>query len=259
MIRLRNGQIAEDPRLDRLVWFDEQSRSYPVLAALPAEAAQRGPRPYTWRCRTWLDQGREGACTAFAFAHDAAARPAEVKAMDESETTQRWILARYHDAQHQDPWDGCSLGPRCPIEPRRKRYDGSAVLAAAKVFQSVRLFREYRWAFGEDDLRLSLGYEGPAVIGVNWYEGMGSPNPSGFIHSTGRRLGGHAILVNGLHRDADGTFYYRLRNSWGHDWGKEGDCFVTAKDMARLLTEDGECVFPVGRRVPRGSLPNPTI
>lgn len=74
-MQLRDGSTVEDPRLDRLVQFDERSRGYGIVPLLEAQDKTQ-PRSYTWGCdiRT-LDQGREGACVGFAWAGEAAARP----------------------------------------------------------------------------------------------------------------------------------------------------------------------------------------
>jgi hypothetical protein len=104
---------------------------------------------------------------------------------------------------------------------------------------------EYRWGFGIDDLIMGVGLTGPAVIGVNWYEGMFDTDESGFIHVRGKARGGHAIMVRGVSLRNE-TF--RLRNSWGRSWGQEGDCLLSFADAERLLNERGEVCFPVSRR-----------
>ena len=106
----------------------------------------------------------------------------------------------------------------------------------------------YRWAFGEQDLAYAVGYLGPAVLGVNWYKGMETPDASGQIFVTGEQLGGHAILCIGYDHVRQ---LYRLHNSWGKDWGIGGDCFISVSDMKRLLSENGEAAIPMKRSVPK--------
>jgi C1A family cysteine protease len=62
-------------------------------------------------------------------------------------------------------------------------------------------------------------------------------------------LGGHAILCSGYDAKKE---LYRLHNSWGPKWGKGGDCFISAKDMATLLKRRGEAAVPLKRQVPKG-------
>jgi hypothetical protein len=108
-------------------------------------------------------------------------------------------------------------------------------------------YAEYRWAFGEEDLALAVGHLGPAVLGVNWYEGMETPDYRGVIHATGECLGGHAILCKGYDARRE---MYRLLNSWSRYWGKRGECWITTADLARLLKEDGEACIPLLRCTP---------
>jgi hypothetical protein len=107
-IPLKNGQFTRDRRLDRLVHFDERSRSFPVRALIPTTAK---PRSFTWSCGYLLDQGREGACTGFSVSHEAGSRPVVVQALTDD-------IARqiYQRAKQLDPWPG-------------EDYEGSSVLA----------------------------------------------------------------------------------------------------------------------------------
>jgi len=207
---------------DRLVRFDKRSRNYPIRALISATK----PRSYTWRCDLNLDQGQEGACTGFSVSHEAAARPVCVTGI-----TNQTAQAVYRRAQQIDEWPGES-------------YEGSSVLAAMKAGKELGWYEEYRWAFGEADLALAVSRKGPAVLGVNWYEGMGTPDSRGVITVTGRVMGGHAIVCNGYNVK---TKMYRLHNSWGKSWGINGACFISAADMARLLSEQGDACIPVKR------------
>ncbi len=103
---------------------------------------------------------------------------------------------------------------------------------------------EYRWAFGLDDLILAVGYAGPAVLGLNWYEGMLQTDTRGYIKPTGKLAGGHAIVCHGV---SVKDHYFKLHNSWGKDWGQNGECRITFVDMDKLLREQGEACVPVVR------------
>jgi hypothetical protein len=207
---------------DRLVSFDDRSRNYPIRRTMTPKKR----RSYTWKCDIYLDQGSEGACTGFAVSHEAAARPAIVKNI-----TERIAKEVYYRARQLDEWPG-------------ENYSGSSVLGAMKAALEKGWYKEYRWAFGEDDLALAIGYYGPAVLGINWYDGMTSPNENGLIKVSGEICGGHAILCNGY---SIKTGLYRLHNSWSLDWGINGDGFISKEDMKRLLEEQGEACIPVVR------------
>jgi len=224
-MKLRGGFRTTDKRLDRIPQFDERSRNFPIRALVPKKQ-----RSYTWSCKAWLDQGREGACVGFAWAHDLNARP-KIIAVDNS-----YARGIYTSAQKIDEWAG-------------EAYEGTSVLAGAKVVSNIGYMTEYRWAFGLDDLILAVGYAGPAVLGLNWYEGMFQPDTKGFLKPTGRLAGGHAILCHSVNVKEK---YFKLHNSWGQDWGVNGECFISFEDMDRLLHEQGEACVPVVRTIKKG-------
>lgn len=222
--------VAGDPRLGRLIEFDERSRDFPIRTLLLEAGEPKPPRSYTWRVGVWLDQGQEGACVGFAWAHELAARP-RVVGVDAG-------IARgiYRRAQDLDSWPGAD-------------YSGTSVLAGAKATLELGHMSEYRWAFGLSDLVLALGYSGPAVLGLNWHEGQFHPELDGRIRPSGALLGGHAILafrVETPRPDRIGKIW--LHNSWGPAWGAGGDCYLTFDDMGALLEAGGEACIPIGRR-----------
>jgi hypothetical protein len=224
---------AGDPRLDRIPQFDEQSRNFPIREVLEAPTY----RSQAWDIDVWLDQGYDGACVGFAWTHELIAVPVEVRNLNEKFAKE----TVYWEAQKIDPWPGGSYPGADPF------YEGTSVLAGVKVCHQLGYFSEYRWAFGLDDLRLTLGNYGPVVIGINWYTGMLDTDAAGFVHPTGRVEGGHAILVTEVNEEED---WFRLHNSWGSDWGIEGDCKLSFADMTRLLYEYGEACVPVLRHDP---------
>ena len=230
MIPLKDGTETSDPRLNRLVQFDEKSRQYPVMATLGGLK----PRSYTWAGGPVLDQGPDGACVGFAMTHELAARPAVVKGRGPSFAKEKV----YWEAQKIDAWPGGSYPGASP------RYEGTSVLAGIKMMQKMGYIKEYRWAFGLDDLVMAVGYKGPAVLGIPWYEGMYTPGHCGYIHIGGKMVGGHAILCRGV-SVKNRTFL--LQNSWGPNWGKNGTALISWEDMDRLLHERGEAVIPTIR------------
>lgn len=229
---MKNGSKPKDPRLGRLAQFDERSRGYPVRALLAA--GQLPLRSYTWRVPAALDQGVEGACVGFAFAHDLAARPQVIAEVNAASAT-----ACYHFAQRLDPWPGGAYPGAYP------RHDGTCVLAGAQAVTEMGYYSQYRWAFGEHDVALAVGYRGPVILGLNWYEGMYEPDQEGFLRPEGELVGGHAILAYSV-SIKDG--FYRLLNSWGPRWGAAGTALLRRQDLTRLLAEDGEACVPVRRQ-----------
>lgn len=222
---LKGGLTTADPRLDRIPQFDEKSRGYPIRTLLE-RAGLTKPRSYTWRVPVNLDQGNEGACVGFGWSHELAARPVIIPDVTDATAT-----ALYDRARQLDEWPG-------------EDYDGTSVLAGAKAVEEAGFLREYRWAFGLEDVRLALGYHGPVVLGINWYDGMFDVDSDGFIHKSGDLAGGHCILAYSV---SERLQVVRLWNSWGPDWGMGGSAMITFADLDALLHEQGEACIPVRR------------
>lgn len=212
--------MEEERTFDRLVEFDERSRSFPIRTAVKVDK----PRSYTWHCDTVLDQGRERACVGFSWAHEAACLPVPRR------VTERVARDIYREAQRLDHY---------PDD-----VPGTSVLAGAKAMMNRGWLREYRWAFGLQDALIAISRFGPAVLGVNWYEGMKKVDDRGFIHVEGGITGGHAILANGVNVSRHTV---TLHNSWGRKWGKDGQALISWDDLERLLGEQGEVCVPVLR------------
>lgn len=260
MVTLKDGTEVEDPRLDRLIEFDERSREYPVSEL--REVKQRRPRSYTWRIQApyVIDQGREGACVGFMVTNELQARPSEVKFTD-FRTANDFAKANiYWNAQRIDPWAGGSYPGASP------RYEGTSVLAGIKIAHQLGYFGEYRWAFSLKDVVLGVGHVGPCGIGINWHQSMYRTDADGFISDSGPIVGGHAILIRAVKivwkesakdipfrergwEDVDlEKSYVTLRNSWGPSFGDNGDCKMRLVVLGRLLAARGEAVFAVNRR-----------
>lgn len=227
---LKDGSVTTDKRLDRLVQFDERSRQFPIRTLV----ADKPLRSYTWRLNTRLDQGSDGACVGFSWSHELAARPVEIK-----DITNDSALQLYYQAQQLDEWEGGEYSGAT------YQYSGTSVLAGAKAIQAQGKIMEYRWAFGLNDVLLALGYQGPGVLGCNWYSGMFEPDINGFVSPTGYVAGGHAILVRGVNLKRK---FVTLANSWGSSWGRGGDCYMTLDDFEKLLLDSGEFCIPVKRK-----------
>jgi hypothetical protein len=225
---------TNDARLDRLPEFDDRSRAFSVRGILTATEEQRPIRSMTWTVPVSLDQGSEGACVGFSWAHEIAARP-----FADRNITDDIALGIYRWARQNDEWPG-------------EDYDGTSVLAGAKAVTNLGLLKEYRWGFNAEDVHRAVSFKGPAVMGINWYTGMMSPESDGRIRPTGAIEGGHAILYprvrSPIYRIKTLRQTAWLYNSWGPGWGPEGPwCYLTWEDFERLMDEQGEACVPVQR------------
>jgi hypothetical protein len=230
--KLRDGSRTKDYRLDRLVDFDIRSRDWDIHRSVMGKPL----RSYTWRCNQWLNQGAYGACVGFSFAHEICARPKEVH---QGITNEYALENIYFNAQRIDRWEGGEY------PEASKKMAGTSVLAGAKTARDLGWFKEFRWAFNTNDVLLTLGYKGPVVIGVSWHQGMMYTRDSGYIKATGRKIGGHAVLLNGVNTKEK---YVKVHNSWGKVWGENGEAKLSWDDLDSLLQNKGDACVPLKRR-----------
>jgi hypothetical protein len=215
---------------------DERSRGYAVrslVSDLPTKAIW-------WVGGAVSDQGSEGACVGHACTGEYLASPARgrlPKGVDPGLAASQLAFEVYKAAQRIDPWPG-------------ENYSGTAVNAGMKVGRERGWWDSYHWAFGLDDVKRAL-LLGPVVIGVPWLDGMYSTQGRyAEIVPSGPVVGGHAILITGWspkYGNLGETF--RLRNSWGPGYGKGGNGYLRAANLAALLADEGEAAVPTGRRL----------
>lgn len=227
--------------LDWVPRHDPRSRNFPISAVL--DPVRR--RNKMWRTGPILDQGYEGACVGFGWAAEAFATPVAVDLRytkpEIPRDPHRFARGIYRAAQKVDEWEG-------------ENYEGTSVLAGAKVMQGYGFVKEYRWAFGIEQVADAVLAKGPVVIGIPWYEGMYETDPAGVLHPSGDLVGGHCILVIG-YRVADprlgGEDGFLLQNSWGPRWGGAGIALIDKWDLSNLLRQDGEACVPAKRSYAR--------
>jgi hypothetical protein len=233
---LANEVAPQDRVLDWVPRHDPRSLQYPVRTLF------KHPEPMnmTWRTpSTPLDQGREGACVGFGWVHEALTTPVRVDIARMASVVPRnptdFALYVYRQAQRIDEWEG-------------EDYEGTSVLAGAKIMQDLGLLREYRWAFGVMDVALAVTNVGPVVIGIPWYDSM--YESKGIVEVHGSVVGGHCLLVM-AYRKAGAVFEneaaFGLFNSWGPGWGRNGLAWIRQSSLARLLADRGEACVPTRR------------
>jgi hypothetical protein len=234
VIVLRGGAVTRDRRLDRIAEHDPRNAQFPARGLFGAAAPPR-LRSYTWTVPAHFDQGRQGACVAYATGHAAVARPRSYPVAGVAPLLADNTL--YFSAQRDDEFPGGSYPGAVP------QAEGTSVLGGMKAAVGLGLFTSYHWADTERDVAQLLGYRGPVVIGVDWYEGMEDPDEDGFLHPTGVVLGGHSTLLYSLNVPGD---YYRIWQSWGPSWGVKGTAKIRRGDLGALITAPGgEACFPV--------------
>lgn len=245
MITLRGGHVTQDKRLDRLPSWDPANENYPIRSVL-------SPADSTLTKRLWMngkitDQGSEGACVGFSWTVEAMTSPWRVRLGPNWQYPHYTNMPNdfgrkvYRRAQKVDEWAG-------------ENYEGTSVLAGVKTLKSLGLISEYRWAFDMADIRDTVLTHGPIVLGINWYDGMYDTRNSGLVTISGDVVGGHAICLTGydnsrvLTGESQAYELYRWRNTWGLDYGDGGSGWIKARDLQRLVfDEGGEACVPVTR------------
>ena len=227
---------------------DPKSRKYAMRSVLKQRNIEK--KTTLWQEGIVLDQGSEGACVGFAWTGELLAEPEAPKTQPSFAHANSLAFSFYNEAKTIDEWPGES-------------YEGTSVLAGAKVMQKAGFIGEYRWCFGVEDVRDAVISEGPVVIGIPWYNGMYDTLPGGLVKVSGRSTGGHAILLTGYTPQMrfGNTLEeaFRWRNSWGNDYGVNGSGWIKYKDLSKLLSGGGEACVPMQREVPLFNEPRRSV
>lgn len=141
----------------------------------------------------------------------------------------------YEECQKIDEWAGTP-------------HDGTSIRALFKILTREGYISGYNWAFDVPTIAAYVLTTGPMEVGSVWTEGMMSADARGFIHVGDGKLGnsnmGHAYVIKGVNLDTicpDGSIgAFRILNSWGSGWGRNGCASISFVDMAIVMNEYGE-------------------
>jgi hypothetical protein len=247
-----------DSRLGRHVNHDPRALNYPV-GVLPKSAIQT----VHWARRApILDQGQLGSCTANAgtgfLGTDSAAGPgatsvtisaagaaaskklfkAGTYVLDES-----FAVLLYELTTRIDPYPG-------QYKPTDTGSDGPSVAAALKL---LGLAADYSHVFSYAAAQAGSQLGG-MLWGTAWLQSMFTPDANGFlvVDPASGVAGGHELVISGYNASTD---VWTVDNSWGTSWGINGSCFVHGKDMAYLLSQQGDITIPNYAIVPAPPVP----
>lgn len=214
-------QTAITRQFGRLVHPDPRDLKFALTRPNSLEGL---PSYKHWDTGPVLDQGMTSQCVAYAGVQWLAAGPVTNKPNASPETL-------YNECQKVDEWPG-------------EDYDGTSVRALFKVLQKRGYVKSYGWAWDVATMLQWVLLSGPMVVGTTWYEGMMDTDRYDFIRATGYPVGGHAWVVAGVNRNTvcpDGSVgAFRMVNSWGRSWSREGRAWISFRDMQKLLDDAGE-------------------
>lgn len=219
--------------------FDSRSKDYAMRSLFFNRKIEEVPT--FWEEGIVLDQGSEGACVGFAWTGELLAEPQSPQEQPSFDYANSLAISFYRQAQLVDQWPG-------------EDYEGTSVLAGARIMKQKGFIGEYRWCFNIHDVKNALLTEGPVVIGIPWFSGMYDTDPNGVVRISGDLVGGHALVLTGYHPSLTigntTEKYFRWRNSWGPDYGNNGSGWIRFKDLEKLLRSNAEACVPMMRQVP---------
>lgn len=197
---------------------DDRDNKYLIKSILPKKATTRKFR-YWNQNSFWGNQLNTAQCVGFSFCHFITDGP-----ITQEFIYSIWPQKIYMEAQKLDPWSAVP-------------HDGTTVRAGAQYLQKLGYIGAYRWAWDLETMVAAVLEFGPVVVGTMWYDGMFYPDADGFIQPTGPEAGGHAYLVNGVNVEQKKI---RIKNSWGREWGVNGNAWITFDDFQKLIDNYAE-------------------
>jgi hypothetical protein len=212
--------------LGRHVNHDPRSLNFPAATAAVVKSVlhtHKGPV---------LDQGQVGSCTGNATVDALMTLPLWVKGRALTETDALRIYSEATKLDNAPGWYNLAT---------KKVDTGSDGLSAMKAAKNEGLISGYTHAFGFDHAVAALQLT-PVICGINWYEGMFTPDSKGFVSISGKIAGGHEICLLGVNLAGQ---YLTFLNSWGSGWGLKGKFKMTFATFTQLLAEQGDCTVPI--------------
>lgn len=210
--------------------LDERNRAHRITAAPDLTKIA-----IYWSPGAVLDQGQQGSCVGHGVTGEYLASP--VRGKGNATTGHELAVAVYNEAK--------------VIDHEKATDEGTSVRAGMLAARARGWYDGFSWAFNMAELRTALQI-GPVVIGSAWSsDAMEDTLDNGDLPVSGDLSEGHCTLVTGYTPlfGRSGP-RYRLRNSWGRDWGLHGDFYLTPADLDKIVFKSGgEAAVPTARHL----------
>lgn len=216
--RLAHHPVPGKP-LGRHLNHDPRSRAYAAPATDPVFSALHKRRVPIY------DQGNLGSCTGNALAGALSTAPFRHQFREAT------AVRIYSAATKIDPFEG-----QYPPDD-----NGSDGLSVCKVAQTKGWITGYQHAFNINAALAALS-RGPVICGIDWLEGLDTPDSSGLVRYVGSSRGGHELEFLGIDIVARQV---RFAQSWGPDWGDHGYGVMSWSDFELALANQGDCTIPI--------------
>jgi len=211
----------------RLYYNDFRDKKFPMRSVIPNISTRK--YRYWYPNGAWLDQGNKPYCVGYGWTHWVEDGPVTHAPKIPNSKPKFDPDVLYHEAQKVDEWEG-------------EDYDGTSVRAGAKILTKWGLIKGYYWATTVSDIILALLESGPVTVGTTWYEGMSFPEKDGKMSIRGMPQGGHCYVLDGINTTKK---IFRVKNSWGRKWGKNGFGYIPIDEFRVLLVDYGEACLAV--------------
>lgn len=97
----------------------------------------------------------------------------------------------------------------------------------------------YYVARTDEEIKTGIYLTGACLCGVECQDSIFEPDERNIVKyiPNGKLHGGHALMLSGW-LIIDGKEHWRIRNSWGKDYGDNGDFYISFEDFRKIVMDD---------------------
>lgn len=164
------------------------------------------------------DQGNTPQCTAYSSAYDQAQQ-------DRPENG----VVDFDEDKFFGQIGGTSDGSyMTDALPQRRDFGYPTVAGGDRSKHRISAF--YELGLTVEGIKAALAHGHGVLVTTVWFHSWFHPFSSGKLPEPDYEVGGHAVWLRGW----NDNYGFRIRNSWGTDWGLQGDCFMPYAFLDRL-------------------------